>query len=126
MSDPWFQLVERRIEEARHAGLFDRLPGRGRPLDLPDLSGVAPELRSSYILLKTHGFLPPELEARKAWIRLEDLLAACVDDGARQELRQQAARAQLRYRLLVEQRGGSVAAAEYREQVMQRLERERG
>ncbi|MCR9247345.1 MAG: DUF1992 domain-containing protein [bacterium] len=124
MADPWFHLVERRIAEAERRGEFEELPGRGRPLALPDLRELAPELRSSYILLKTHGFLPPELEGRKAWLRLEDLLAACADPAERRQLERQARRAQVRYRLLIEQRGGSVAAAEYRDRVIERLTRE--
>ena len=124
MSDSWTRLVERRIEEAQRKGEFDRLRGRGRPLVLDDMSQVAPELRASYILLKTHGFLPPELEARKAWLQLEDLVAACADTGERRQLQEQARRAQLRYRLLVEQRGGNAAAvAEYRDRILGRLER---
>lgn len=123
MNDPWQQLIERRIEEAQRRGDFDRLRGRGRPLQLPDLSDVPPELRSSYILLDTHGFIPPELEARKAWLRLEDLLAAATESTERDRLRAEARRAQLRYRMLVERRGGSVVAAEYRDRVLAKLER---
>ncbi|MBM4059468.1 MAG: DUF1992 domain-containing protein [Planctomycetes bacterium] len=122
--DPFFHLVERRIAEAESAGAFDRLPGRGRPLDLPDLSGVPAELRASYILLQTAGFVPPELEARKEWLRLEDLLALCRDTHEAAALRRQAQRARLRYRLLMEQRGGGGASwAEYHERILQRLER---
>jgi hypothetical protein len=38
-------------------GCFDRLPGRGRPLALEDLSHLAPEMRLAYIILKNSGFL---------------------------------------------------------------------
>ncbi|MCA8953295.1 MAG: DUF1992 domain-containing protein [Planctomycetes bacterium] len=123
MNDSWSHLVEQRIAEAQRRGDFERLPGRGRPLVLEDLSGVPAELRASYILLKTHGFLPPELEARKAWLRLEDLVAACAETSEREQLRGEARQALLRYRLLVEQRGGieSTVAAEYQEAVLRRL-----
>src|SRR5262245_36656234 len=101
--DPFFQLVEQRIEQAERDGVFANLPGRGRPLQLDDLSGVPAELRAGYILLKTHGFLPPELEARREWLRLRDLLAACVDPEDRRALAHGEQRAWLRYRMLMEQ-----------------------
>jgi hypothetical protein len=44
--NPLHRLAERKIEEAVREGLFDNLPGRGRPLVLEDLSRVPPELRA--------------------------------------------------------------------------------
>jgi hypothetical protein len=121
--DPLHRLAEQKIEEAVREGLFDNLPGRGRPLELEDLSRVPSELRASWILLKTHGFLPPELEARKEWLRLEDLLAACTDPGERDEHARHARQAWLRYRLLLEQSGGGQGWIDYRDELLQRLER---
>ena len=120
--DPFFHLVERRIEQAIADGAFDALPGRGAPLRLDDLDGVPAELRASFLLLKAHGFVPPELEARKEWLRLEDLLAACSDAGERPALQRGARRAQLRYRLLMERAGFSQGLLDYREQLTARLE----
>ena len=104
----FFHLVERRIAEAEAAGAFRDLPGAGRPLALEDLSAVAEELRAGYLLLKGNGFLPPELEAKKEWLRLEDLLAACGGDGASAAtaLRSRTARARQRYEALCEQHRG--------------------
>ncbi|HEX6813388.1 MAG TPA: DnaJ family domain-containing protein [Planctomycetota bacterium] len=121
--DPLHQLAERKIEEAVREGLFDDLPGRGRPLVLEDLSRVAPELRASWILLKSHGFLPPELEARKEWLRLEDLLAACADPREREVHARGVRQAWLRYRLLLEQSSGSQGWIDYRDELLQRLGR---
>lgn len=50
-------IAERRITEAMAEGLFDNLPGRGRPLALEDLSHLAPEVRLAYTILKNSGFL---------------------------------------------------------------------
>ena len=121
--DPFFHLVEERIEQAERQGQFANLPGRGRPLQLDDLSGVPEELRASYILLKTHGFLPPELEARREWLRLRDLLAACADTGQLAAMQQNAQRAWLRYRLLMERAGFNEALLEYEEAILRRLDR---
>jgi hypothetical protein len=45
------RLAERRILDAIQAGIFDDLPGKGRPLDLDDDSHVPPELRIAYRVL---------------------------------------------------------------------------
>lgn len=107
--DPFFHLVERHLAEAERAGCFRNLPGAGRPLALEDLSAVPEELRAGYILLKSQGFVPPELEARKQWLRLADLLAACVDPDDREPLRRQVARARERYEAMLEARIGRPA-----------------
>lgn len=88
------RIAEQRIQEAMERGEFDRLPGAGRPLRLDDDTGVPPELRMVYRVLKNAGFVPPELalirdigvakrrlqaasapasERRDAWRRLEAL-----------------------------------------------------
>jgi hypothetical protein len=118
--DPFFHLVERLLADADRNGVFRDLPGAGRPLPLDDLDGVPPELRASYLLLQGSGFVPPELEARKQWLQLEDLLAACTDAHEREPLRAETARAALRYRLLLEQRGASQGVLDYRDQVVAR------
>ena len=116
--DPFFHLVERRIAEAEHAGEFDELPGRGRPLELEDLAAVPAELRASYVLLRSNGFLPPELAARKEALRLQDLIAACSDAGERDRLARAAQQAWLRCRLLLEQRGVSQGWLDYRAELL--------
>ena len=120
----FFHLVEEKLRQAERDGLFDDLPGAGRPLDLPDLSGVPEELRASYLMLRGAGFVPPELEARKEWLRLCDLLAACQDETARAELQASSRRALLRYRLMIEERGGNSAWIEYRQPVLAHLTRD--
>lgn len=121
--DPLFHLVERRIAEAEQAGAFAELPGRGRPLELEDLSAVPAELRAGYLLLRGAGFVPPELAARKEALRLTDLLAACRDAAERERLTRAAQQAWLRCRLLMEERGASQAWLEYRDEVLARLQR---
>ena len=76
-------IAERRIAEAMSQGLFDNLPGRGRPQNLEDLSHLAPEMRLAYIVLKNSGFLEDGVAGLKRaaskgapdgdWSRLERL-----------------------------------------------------
>jgi Domain of unknown function (DUF1992) len=84
---PLFQrIAEQRILEAQRAGAFDNLPGKGKPLQLEDLSWVPEELRIGYHVLKNAHVLPPEAELRKDIHILEDLLKHVEDEGERRAL----------------------------------------
>lgn len=56
------QLVEQQIRAAQEKGELSNLPGEGAPLQLEDESGVPPELRTAYRLLKNSGFYPLNLK----------------------------------------------------------------
>ena len=81
-------IAEQRIAEAQAQGVFDNLPGTGRPLELEDMSHVPEELRMAYKILSNAGCLPPELEQ-------------CEDEQERvrqmQRLRFMITRAQIRF-----------------------------
>jgi hypothetical protein len=65
-------------------GVFDDLPGAGRPLDLDDDALVPEELRLAYRILKNAGYVPAELETLKEIDQLEALVSgADVDAAAR-------------------------------------------
>jgi DnaJ homologue, subfamily C, member 28, conserved domain len=84
---PLFQrIAEQRILEAQRNGAFDDLPGRGKPLELEDLSWVPEELRIGYHILKNAHVLPPEAELLKDVHTLEDLLKHVEDEGERRAL----------------------------------------
>jgi DnaJ-like protein len=82
----FWRIAEERIREAQQAGAFDDLPGKGKPLELEDLSWVPEELRIGYHILKNAHVLPPEAELRKDINTLEDLLKHVEDDGERRAL----------------------------------------
>jgi hypothetical protein len=84
---PLFQrIAEHRILEAQRNGAFDNLPGKGKPLELEDLSWVPDELRIGYHVLKNAHVLPPEAELLKDVHTLEDLLKHIEDEGERRAL----------------------------------------
>jgi hypothetical protein len=84
---PLFQrIAEQRILEAQRRGEFDNLPGKGKPLELEDLSWVPEELRIGYKVLKNARVLPPEAQLLKDVHTLEDLLKHVEDEGARKAL----------------------------------------
>jgi hypothetical protein len=84
---PIFQrIAEQRILEAQRNGVFDDLPGKGKPLELEDLSWVPDDLRIGYHVLKNANVLPPEAELLKDIHILEDLLKHVEDEGERRAL----------------------------------------
>jgi Domain of unknown function (DUF1992) len=80
------RIAEQRILEAQRDGAFDNLPGKGKPLELEDLSWVPEELRIGYHVLKNAHILPPEAELLKDVHTLEDLLKHVEDEGERRAL----------------------------------------
>lgn len=58
-------LIERRIREAEAAGMFENLPGAGKPLRLDDDAHVPEDLRPGYRLLKNAGYAPSWIELQK-------------------------------------------------------------
>lgn len=77
---PGFEkIVEERIARAQRQGLFDDLPGRGRPLDLSEDGTIPEDLRMAYKILKNAECLPPEIELKKEILHTEELLAGVQD-----------------------------------------------
>jgi hypothetical protein len=83
------RIVEERIREAQSQGVFDNLPGKGRPLNLDDDNGVPGDLRLAYKVLKNSNCLPIEMELRKEFFNLRKLLNAAIDEPTRRELRRE-------------------------------------
>jgi len=78
-----YLIAEEKILEAQRAGEFEDLPGKGKPLELEDLSMVPEDLRVAYHVLKNAHVLPPEAELLKEIHTLEDLLKTIADDEER-------------------------------------------
>ncbi len=97
-------LAESKIRAAIADGVFDELPGRGRPLARDELARVPAELRMGYRVLRNAGCLPPELEARTDVVRLGALIDASGDPQERARLSRLRRDAELRYALMVERR----------------------
>src|SRR5262249_8548849 len=83
------RIVEERIQRAQDEGLFDNLPGKGKPLKLDDDNAVPEDLRLTYKVLKNSNCLPIEMELLKEIFNLRQLLNAAIDEDARRELRRE-------------------------------------
>ena len=116
-------IAEARIREAITRGELDDLPGRGKRLDLEDLSRVPEDLRAAYLLLKNAGVLPEEMQVRKEMVTLEALLDACADAEERTRMRKDLNWKMIRFQVLMERRRPRVVPQEYRGKVAARLAR---
>lgn len=83
------RIVEERIRAAQEEGAFDNLPGKGKPLSLEDDSAVPEDLRLAYKIMKNSHCLPIEMELRKEFFHLRQLLNAAIDETTRRELRRE-------------------------------------
>jgi DnaJ family protein C protein 28 len=72
----WEDLVEKKIREGIEQGLFDNLPGRGRPLELEENPFEDPSMRMAHRLLRNNGFSLPWIEERKEIEAAIDVLRA--------------------------------------------------
>jgi hypothetical protein len=71
------RIAEEKIREAIAAGAFDHLPGKGKPLAGDEPTGLRPEDRLAYLILKNGGFLPEFLRWRKELETCTAELQAC-------------------------------------------------
>lgn len=97
-------LAEAKIKEAIKAGDLDNLPGKGRPLQLEDLSRVPEDLRTGFKMMKNAGFLPEELQLKKEMVTLNELIACCDDGNELAELKRRLSEKMLRFNRLMEKR----------------------
>jgi hypothetical protein len=87
--DGFGSIVEQRIQDAQKEGLFDNLPGKGKPLNLDDDSSVPEDLRLTFKVLKNSNCLPIEMELRKEVYNLRQILNAAIDPETRRQLRRE-------------------------------------
>ena len=83
------RIVEDRIQKAQDEGVFDNLPGKGKPLQLDDDSAIPEDLRLTFKVLKNANCLPIEMELRKEILNFRQLLDAAIDPEDRRELRRE-------------------------------------
>ena len=105
-------LVEQKIQEAMANGLFDNLPGRGKPLSLRKNPYMEPGQDLAFGLLQQNGFAPE-------WIERDQTIRRDVEQ-ARQRLR----RAWQQFRTDPSQAGSWEAAVAWFETQLGRLNRQ--
>ena len=78
--------VDAIIEAAIRKGELDDLPGKGKPLNLADESGIHPEDRMTYHILGNAGIVPPEVEMFGRLEEMREELKGLTDPAARKTL----------------------------------------
>lgn len=121
-------LAEQRIQESMRNGEFQDLPGKGKPLELEDLSRVPEELRMSFKIMKNSGLVPEEISLRAECVTLEELLAACHNSGAEEtneskDLKVKLSQKRLRLQVLLRERGleNNSAFMQYSDKIRQQM-----
>jgi DnaJ family protein C protein 28 len=61
----WDRWIEQKIQKAMENGVFENLPGQGKPLNLEDDALMDPDWRVAYRLLRSSGFSLPWIENRR-------------------------------------------------------------
>ncbi|BAI80102.1 conserved hypothetical protein [Deferribacter desulfuricans SSM1] len=110
-------LAELKIKEAIEKGELDNLNCKGKKLEIEDLSMIPEELRAAYKVLKNANVLPEELHLQREIKTIEDLLEHCFDDEEKQRLTKKLTEKSLRFNILMEKRGRSLAYYEYKEKI---------
>lgn len=114
----FWRIAEEKIREAQRTGAFDNLPGKGKPLQLEDMSWVPEDLRIGYLILKNAHVLPPEAELRKDIHTLEDLLKHVEDGGERRALAKSIQLKIIRLDLLKRRSTSVTSLAEYKRKLV--------
>lgn len=117
-------LAEQRINQAMEQGEFKDLAGKGKPMQLEDMSQIPEDLRMSYKIMKNAGFIPEEMQLQGELLKLQDLIHACESAGEKEKLKKTLTEKKLRFQMLMEQRGlsGSTAFLEYEQKMRDRLQ----
>ena len=121
--DIFLIMAEERIRQSIQNGDFENLPGKGKPLKLDDLSGVPEDLRMGYKILKNAGMVPEEVQLKKDMLKLEDLLACCIDEQEQASLQSKLTEKELRFNQLMEKRKmrSTGAFGMYRERLLRKF-----
>jgi DnaJ family protein C protein 28 len=61
----WDRIVEEKIQRAIEEGVFDELPGKGRPLKLDEAAFEDPDMRLAHHLLRSSGYTLPWIAGRR-------------------------------------------------------------
>ncbi|MEC0373432.1 DUF1992 domain-containing protein [Paenibacillus chibensis] len=117
-------LAEQRIHQAMEQGDFKDLAGKGKPLELEDVSHIPEDLRMSYKIMKNAGLIPEEMQLQGELIKLRNLIHLCENAGEKEKLTRTLTEKKLRFQMLMEQRGlsGSTAFLQYEEKLRDRLQ----
>jgi hypothetical protein len=98
------RIAEARIREAIEQGVFENLPGAGKPLDLEEYFNTPEDFRMAFSILKNANCAPPEVELMKEVARLEQEIAETADSSAATPLNRTLAHRRIQLAIFLERR----------------------
>lgn len=98
------RMAEEKIQQALREGQLDNLPGKGKPIEIEDLSSMPPEMRMSYLMMKNSGFLPEEVVVRKEIVSIEKMIALCEDPEEKEAYRRKLSEKELKWKMMMEKK----------------------
>ena len=98
------RIAEGRIREAMEQGVFENLPGAGKPLDLEEYFNTPEEMRVAYSILKNANCAPVEVELMKEVSRLEQAIAETSDAPTAKHLQRHLAHRRIQLAIFLERR----------------------
>lgn len=110
-----------KIREAMQNGEFKNLSGKGKPLELPDLSHVPEELRAGYTILKNAGVLPEEIQLKKEIVSLKMMIDHCYDEEGKTSLRRKLTQKILSFDTLMDKRKVNTALSYYKDKIYKKF-----
>ena len=78
--------IEAILKEAEKRGVFDNLPGKGKPLPEDKFKDLPEEIRMTYRILKNAGFAPSEFNLKKSLDEMKNKLKTVEDPNEKKKL----------------------------------------
>jgi Domain of unknown function (DUF1992) len=115
-------IAEDKIKRAMKEGEFDNLPGKGKPLELEDLSSIPTELRMAYKIMKNAGMMDEEF-ARNELLQIENLIEITIDPEEKEKLKKKLNEKLLQFNQFIDKRknGNSAVFKQYDKNLQDRL-----
>ena len=98
------QIAEMKMREAIKNGELDNLPGKGKPLEIDNMSFIPAELRMAYRIIKNSGLVPVEVSLNKELDTLKKKIEESADEKERKFLKRKLIELGVRCKILMERR----------------------
>ena len=98
------KIAEMKIKEAIKNGELENLPGKGKPLEIDNMSFIPAELRMAYRIIKNSGLVPVEVSLNKEMDTLKKKIEQSTDEKERTFFKSKLRDLGVRYNILMESR----------------------
>src|SRR5215475_7817453 len=98
------KFIDEQIRKAIEAGEFDKLSGKGKPIDLSAYFETPEELRMAYSMLKSNNFVPEEVEILKDINELKKRRSVCSDENEKSKINKELNDKNYAFNMLIEKR----------------------